>query len=129
MDRTSPGSCFEVVGIDFAGPLFTKEKHNEEEAYIALFTCMVTPAIHLELVSDLSAEKFLLAFQRFTSRRGLPSVIYTDNALTLKKTSTNLFYLFNSIKKGNFTSYCADHQIQWKYIVERAAWWGAFGSV
>lgn len=129
--RTEPRQV-EVAGIDFAGPLFTKGKRNGEKAYIMLFTFAATGAIHLELVSDLSEEKFQLALRRFIARRGLLWIIYTDNALTFKKTSKDLLQLFNSIKKGQFTSYCAERQIHWKYIVEKAAWWGrllgAFGE-
>ncbi|GBN01610.1 hypothetical protein AVEN_265912-1 [Araneus ventricosus] len=47
---------FENVGIDFASPIYTR---NTDKAYIALFTCAVTRAIHLEVVSSLSTEHFL----------------------------------------------------------------------
>jgi len=35
-------------------------------------------AVHLEVVSDLSTDAFLAAFDRFIARRGLPSDIYSD---------------------------------------------------
>lgn len=38
----------EITGVDFAGPLYCKA---EDKAYIALFTCAVTQAIHSELVT------------------------------------------------------------------------------
>ncbi|GFV38657.1 integrase_H2C2 domain-containing protein [Trichonephila clavipes] len=46
---------FETVGIDFVGPIYTK---NDEKVYISLFTCAVTRALHLEVVSSLSTEHF-----------------------------------------------------------------------
>ncbi|GBM08427.1 hypothetical protein AVEN_240592-1, partial [Araneus ventricosus] len=72
---------FENVGIDFAGPLYTR---NTDKASIALFTCAVTRAIHLEVVSSLSTEHFLLAFRRFISRRGICPTVNSDNAMTFK---------------------------------------------
>ncbi|GBM28148.1 hypothetical protein AVEN_224202-1 [Araneus ventricosus] len=38
-----------IVGIDFGGPLYTKNSDNT--FYIVLFTCAVTRAMHLELVN------------------------------------------------------------------------------
>lgn len=83
-DRVTESPPFEITGVDFAGPLFVKVKNTVEKAYIALFTCAVTRAVHLELVSSLSTESFLLAFKRFISRRGLCKIIYSDNAKTFK---------------------------------------------
>lgn len=84
-DRVRRSDPFEVVGIDFAGPLYARTEGSSAKVYIALFSCAVTRALHLELVSRLSSEAFLLALRRFTSRRGLPAVIYTDNAELSKR--------------------------------------------
>ena len=40
---------------------------------------MTVCVIHLEVVSDLTAEAFLATFHRFTARRGKPSKVYSDN--------------------------------------------------
>jgi hypothetical protein len=57
---------------------------NHRKCYVCLFTCAVTRAVHLELVTDLSARSFLLAFRRFAARRGPVSVMYSDNAQTFR---------------------------------------------
>ena len=70
---------FSKVGIDFAGPLYVKSKERKmEKVYIALFTCCVTRAVHLELVEDLSSQTFRRALRRFLSRRGTPALIVFD---------------------------------------------------
>jgi len=81
-DRVTSLRPFAVTGIDYAGPLFVKVGNTVKKCYITLFTCATTRAVHLELCLDLSTDKFLLALQRFTGRRGLPNTIYTDNAQT-----------------------------------------------
>ena len=67
-------------------------------ARIALFSCRVTRAIHLELVRDLSAETFLCCFRRFVARRGVPSLIVSDNAKTFKASEKAIRRLFNQPK-------------------------------
>ena len=57
--RVKEARPFSKVGIDFAGPLFVKFHTGEMvKAYIALFTCCVTRAVHLDLVTDLTATSF-----------------------------------------------------------------------
>ena len=51
-DRIKESQPFLVTGVDFAGPLYVTPKNNK--LYIVLFTCAVTPAVHLELVTDLT---------------------------------------------------------------------------
>ena len=41
---------------------------------------MVTRAVHLELVEDMTTECFISCFRRFISRRGKPDLMVSDNA-------------------------------------------------
>lgn len=125
-DRTTKADPFEVVGIDFAGPLFVKEKNVQVKSYIVLFTCAVTRAVHLELVNDMTTQSFLQAFRRFVSRRGLCKIIYSDNALTFKRASKELALLWKVLRHPETLSYFANANIEWKFIVEHAPWWGGF---
>ena len=77
-------------------------------------------ALRLELTRELSATAFLLAFRHFTSRRGLPKVIMSDNAKTFKHYSQEI---------SHPSGYMTNHQIEWKFIVKKAPWWGDIGSV
>ncbi len=81
-----------------------KTSNGTSKAYIALFTCAVTRAIHLELVSNQSTENFLLALKRFIARRGLCKVIYSDNAKTFKRADQDLKELWKSIKERSTKS-------------------------
>lgn len=76
-DRLVQTTPFETIGVDFAGPLYVKGTPPSSKAYIALFSSAVTRALHLELVSDMSAHTFLLAFRRFVARRGIPSIVHS----------------------------------------------------
>ncbi|XP_047996213.1 uncharacterized protein LOC125234071 [Leguminivora glycinivorella] len=81
--RVTPSQTFSHTGVDMAGPIqvrTTKGRGNKAtKGYIAVFVCLATKAIHLELVGDLSTESFIAALIRFKARRGHISHIYSDN--------------------------------------------------
>jgi len=59
-DRVSDDPPFTRTGINFAGPLCIQTLGSEEiehKAYICLFTCASTRAIHLELVRSLNVDQ------------------------------------------------------------------------
>ena len=57
-DRTNPGTAFEVIGVDFAGPVkFRKSNKAEAKAYLCIFACSLSRAIHLELFAQ-SGDKY-----------------------------------------------------------------------
>ncbi|XP_054709284.1 uncharacterized protein LOC129218990 [Uloborus diversus] len=84
-DHIMKTSAFEVSAVDFAGLIYIKDKHATQKAYICLFTCATSRAVHLELVLNLSTDTFILDFKRFINRRGMIRIIYSDNASTFKK--------------------------------------------
>ena len=126
-DRITRTHPFQVVGIDFTGPVYVVTPGGEIiKSYITLFTCATIRAVHLELVLDLTTDAFMRAFRRFVSRRGMCSTIYSDNALTFKKAS-KLLEQYSEIMHGRkFREYLMENKIEWKFIIERAPWWGGF---
>lgn len=78
-----PLKVFMCTAIDYAGPFYTKtstlRNSKTEKSYVAVFVCMATKAIHLELASNLTAECFIAALRRFISRRGKVYHIFSDN--------------------------------------------------
>lgn len=126
-DRVTRTKPFEVIGVDFTGPVYVVTPGGQcIKSYIALFTCATIRAIHLELVMDLTTDSFLRAFRRFVSRRGMCSIIYSDNALTFKKASKFLQQCHEVMNGKRFREYLFEHKIEWKFIPPRAPWWGGF---
>lgn len=92
-DRVTKSLPFKVTGIHFAGPLYAKVMKTVEKVcgqYVVLFTCVVTRAVHLKLVPNMSTENFLQALKRFISRCGLCKIIYLDNVQTFKQVNLSL---------------------------------------
>ena len=121
--RTSDDPPFCHTGIDFAGPLFVKSKCGSDKAYVCLLTCCSTRAVHLELTPDMSVDSFLLCFRRFVGRRGLPVTLVSDNAKTFQSSSKEVLKIARSQKVSDYLS---SRKVAWKFIVERAPWWGGF---
>lgn len=82
-NRVQFSNPFEHSGVDYAGPIVTKcypgRCKKFQKSYIALFVCLCTKALHLEVVSDLSSQAFLAAYRRFVGRRGRFHKLYSDN--------------------------------------------------
>ncbi|GAB0099939.1 uncharacterized protein DMENIID0001_161440 [Sergentomyia squamirostris] len=59
---------FSRSGIDYAGPIITRRNKGRgninEKSYIAVFVCLVTKAMHLEAVTDLTSDTFIAALKR-----------------------------------------------------------------
>ncbi|XP_054279079.1 uncharacterized protein LOC128997465 [Macrosteles quadrilineatus] len=77
--RVLPSRAFESSAVDFAGPfnvkLYPVRRLQHIKVYLCLFICMTTKAIHLEVVTDLTADAFLASLTRFISRRGLVQIL------------------------------------------------------
>ena len=120
--RVSEDPPFSNTGIDFAGPLYVKDD-SKQKTYICLYTCALTRAIHLELTEDLSVRTFLLAFRRFTSRRGVPTRLLSDNAKTFKAAAKEVKLILRS---EEVQRYFATKGVTWQFIIEKAPWQGGF---
>ena len=80
VDRVTPGGHpFQHTGVDLFGPFSVKRGRGTAVRHACLFTCLTSRAIHVEVVHSLDADSFLLALQRFTSRRGCVKVMRSDN--------------------------------------------------
>ncbi len=57
---TEGDTAFEVIGVDFAGPIrYKKTNRGEGKAYLALFACNLRRAVQMELLPNLETETFI----------------------------------------------------------------------
>lgn len=126
--RVTQAYPFERVGVDFAGPIYVRKGHPRKpvycKAYVALFVCMVTKCIHIELVSNLTTDAFIAALHRFVARRGLPSDVYSDNATNFAGASSELHELYalltQQLTKDALQEFCLPKEIRWHFIPPRS---------
>ena len=88
------------VGIDYVGPFEIKSGNTRTKTttkcYVALFICMATKVIHLELVSNLTSEAFIAALKRIIARSSLIDHLYSDNGSNVVGTNRELKAFFKS---------------------------------
>ncbi|XP_026482644.1 uncharacterized protein LOC113390406 [Ctenocephalides felis] len=121
--RVMEAKPFQHTGTDYAGPFrVTMEKFRgvkSSKAYICLFICFSTKAIHIELASDLTTSTFLNCFKRFISRRGPVSCLYSDrgtNFVDAKSELKDIFQLINSKSfSASLNSELHKHNINWSF--------------
>ena len=110
------------IGTDYAGPIYYKtKKKNELKAYILLFSCSVTRAVHVELVSNFTTAEFIKSFKRLISRRGKPKIIYSVNGKFFKAGAK---WLANINRDKKLHDFLSSEKILWKFNVPKAPWWG-----
>ena len=90
---------------------------EEMKVHICLFSCAITRAVHLKVVTDLTVETFLLAFRRFCSRKSLPKKMISDNASTYLAAAEELQRMFSSeaLKEA-----LESQNVTWHFIPKRA---------
>lgn len=131
LDRVEVSRPFAKTGVDFAGPIATRAYRLRKapllKSYLAIFICMVTKAVHLEVVSDLTTEAFIASLRRFIGRRGNPSTIYSDNGTNFVGANNQLRELASFFQsQDNFDyirTFLSQTEITWKFIPARSPHW------
>lgn len=76
--------AFTNISVDYCGPfevLRNSGRCNVKiKVWVAVFFCMATRAIHLQVVADLTTNAFIDAYMQMAARRGHCASICSDNA-------------------------------------------------
>ena len=131
-ERLTPGLVFDKVGVDFAGPVYVKYAHVRKpvtvKAYVCLFVSLSVKAVHLEPVSDLTADAFVATLRRFIAQRGKPSLILSDHGTNFTGATRELREMYDFLKgqvaQHKISDFCSTQNIDWKFIPERAPHFG-----
>lgn len=117
--RVTPCRPFLNSGLDYGGP-FNIKIHNLRsarliKAYICIFVCLVTKAVHIEVVTDLTTDAFIAALTRFVSRRGLCKNIFSDCGTNFVGANNALQTLLKSAGRQPLLEYSAQQGINFHF--------------
>lgn len=119
--RVVPARPFLRTGVDYAGPIFIRTSKGRgqraHKAFIIVFVCLCSRAVHLEVVSDYSSDAFLAAFRRFVSRQGLCEEMYSDCGTTFVGADRELreFFRASSSAGRRVSQEIAKEGISWHF--------------
>ena len=89
------------------------------KAYICLFVCTITRAMHLEVVEDLTTSKFVMCLRRLAAAKGMPSLILSDNHRTFIAGET---FLLDLQQDPSVREYLKSKSVRWKHQTPRSPW-------
>ncbi|XP_031341017.1 uncharacterized protein LOC116169130 [Photinus pyralis] len=120
---------FAKVGVDYFGPFLIKEggrrSKRTRKVYGCVFVCMLTKAVHCEVVESLTTEAFIACFKRFISRRGLSAEIFCDNATNFVGTSNELRELYTFLENVEIISDAVlQYRVKWNFNPPKAPHFG-----
>ena len=104
-DRMCVEPPFTYCGIDIFRPFEVKNCQKEVKKCGALYTCLSSRVIHIEVVHSLSRDSFILSLRRFIGQRGIVGMIRSDNGANFVAASVELIPAFQEMdqkKIGDF---------------------------
>ena len=94
--------------------LYVKVNSETRKVWICLFTCLVTRAVHLELMQDMTTEQFLLGLRRFVAHHRSPRSIISGNASQFKLAADTIDKIWGQIlTEPDVISYSVTERIRW----------------
>ena len=94
-----------------------KDDRKEVKKYGALYTCLSSRAIHIEVVHSLSTDSFILGLRDFIGRRRIVRMIRSDNRTSFIDASAELIRAFQEMghkKIGDFLEENGGDWMVWK---------------
>jgi len=119
--RVTPARPFYNSGLDYAGPVTLKTWRGRAarsyKGYLAIFVCLATSAVHIEVVTDYTTDAFIAAYKRFSGRRGICATLQSDCGTNFVGADIELKRLFqqSSQELGSLASLLANDGTEWKF--------------
>ncbi|XP_026331715.1 uncharacterized protein LOC113239063 [Hyposmocoma kahamanoa] len=113
LDAYSPP--FSNCGVDYFGPMIVTIGRRHEKRWGALFTCLTTRAVHLELAASLTTDSAIMALRRMAARRGWPRVIYSDNGTNFRGADAELRAAMREWEP-ELREFALTQRVDWRYI-------------
>ena len=121
-ERLTPNKPpFYFTGVDYFGPFLVRQGRSDVKRYGCIFTCFTTRAVHLEVTHSLTADSFIPALSRFTSRRGKRFCIFSDNRTNFVRVEKELRKSIEEWNKNQIYPHLQQNEIRWEFNPPQAS--------
>lgn len=115
--------AFYSTGVDCFGPFLVKRGRSNEKRWGIIFKCMTTRCVHLDLLSNMDTDSFLMALRRMIARRGTPLEILGDQGTNFRGGDKELQTAFTAMSP-HLQTQLAKQKIQFQYNPPNAPHFG-----
>ena len=123
-DCISPAPPFTYTGVDYFGPFLIKEGRKEVKKYGAIFTCLDSRAVHIEVASSLESSSFIQTLQRFIARSGPVREMRSDNGTNFVGTHNELLQAIQEMDHEEIRAKLQRENIDWTFNLPAASHMG-----
>jgi len=106
--------AFYSTGMDCFGPFHVKIGRRTEKRWGIIFKCLTTRAVHLDVLTSIDTDAFLMAVRRFTARRGTPAELHSDQGTNFRGGENELREAFTAMSP-DLQGLLAKHQINFHF--------------
>ena len=112
-DRVREALPFTYCGVDLSGPFLVKERQSELKRYGAFFTCLVSRAVHIEVVATMETDLFKIALQRMITKRSNIRSKRSDNGTNFVGTRNELKRAFQEMNHTKIKHFLHQNGADW----------------
>ena len=112
-DRTSCEPPFTYCGVDMFGPFLVKEGRKVLKRYCALFTCLSSRGVHIEVTASMDTDSFIQALRRFVARRGSVRTIRSDNGGNFVGTDNEMTKAWREMDQSKISDHLRENNCDW----------------
>ena len=112
-DRVNEAPAFTYCGVDLLGPSLVKERRSELKRYGALFSCLDSRAVHIEVVAIIETDLLIMALQKMIARKGNIRSMRGDNGTKFVGTDNELKRVFQEINHTKIKHFLQENRADW----------------
>ena len=124
--RIEPATPFTFCGVDFFGPWHVQRGRAVVKRYGALFTCLASRAVHIEVADSLETDSFINALRRYICRRRSVREIRCERGTNLIDAEAELKKAIEEMDDQEIKAELLKQNIDW---IKNRACASSFGGV